>query len=541
MKNKKVLYAWIVAGVMGLSLVGCSASGNSQASSNSTVASSSGEAAKPVSYPIQTEETLTYWLVTPTTLKTNIQDVPFYQALQEQVGVKINFIEVPASSASETFNLLLASGELPDIIEYNWLKDVPGGPQQALSDGYILPLNDLLESDAPNLRSYLDANPDVDKQVKTDDGTYYAFPYLKEVGGRTTQWAGPIIRKDWLEELNLDVPVTIDDWHNVLTQFKEKKGATAPLLLPSDSSALQGFLNGAFVGAFGTIRDFYVDDNGKVQYGPLQPTYKEFLTTMSEWKKEGLLGKNFSQTDAAALDNGMITGESGATVYSGAVADKWELALSKEDPDAKFVYAPYPVLNKGDTPQFGQEAWPYGANASAAITKDCKNPKLAAQVLDYAYSKAGSLLYNYGTEGKSYTLENDKPIYSDLITNNPDKLSYVEALSLYSHVVNSGPYIQRRDAFAQMSVEDPDHSYDTWKTDNLKHVLPPLTLSTEESKEYAKIISDVNTLVDETSLKIILGTQSPDTYDSFVETLKSLNIQRAIEIQQAAYDRYQKR
>jgi|GEM_PF-4387181 hypothetical protein len=68
------------------------------------------------------------------------------------------------------------------------------------------------------------------------------------------------------------------------------------------------------------------------------------------------------------------------------------------------IGAPYPVLNQGETPKFGQEAWSYGANASAAISKDAKNPKLAAQVLDYAYSKAGDLLYNYGTEGKSYTL-----------------------------------------------------------------------------------------------------------------------------------------
>ena len=40
---------------------------------------------------------------------------------------------------------------------------------------------------------------------------------------------GMAMRKDWLDELGLDVPVTYDDWHNVLTAFKEQKGATAPL------------------------------------------------------------------------------------------------------------------------------------------------------------------------------------------------------------------------------------------------------------------------------------------------------------------------
>ena len=41
--------------------------------------------------------------------------------------------------------------------------------------------------------------------------------------------SGPIIRADWLEELGLEVPQTIDDWTNVLTAFKEQKGAQAPL------------------------------------------------------------------------------------------------------------------------------------------------------------------------------------------------------------------------------------------------------------------------------------------------------------------------
>lgn len=490
-------------------------------------------------YPITTDKTLSYWLQSPTTLKPSIQEVPFYQAWQKRTGVKIQFSEVSSSQAKESFSTLLSSGNLPDIIEYNWL-NAPGGPEKALNDGYILRLNDLIDQYAPNLKKYLKDHPELDKMVKTDNGDYYAFPFLKE-GGMTQQWAGPVLRKDWLAELKLDVPTTIDEWHTVLTAFKEKKGSAAPLSLGSQNNPLQGFLDGAFIGAFGVIRDFYVDDAGQVQYGPLQPGYKQFLTTISQWYKEGLLDRNFTQTDRKALDANMTSSGSGTTVSSGASIDRWEKALAAQDTNAKFVFAPYPVLKNGDTPKFGQLAWPYGAEASAAISAKSNNPELAVQVLDYAYGEEGYRFFNYGSEGEAYTLENGKPKLTNLITSNPDNLSYVEALGLYTHTVNPGPYVESRELIDNLAVTNEDHNYDIWKTDNLKHVLPPVTIAAEDASEYARIMSDVNTLVDETTLKIILGVKPIRSYEDFVKELESLQIKRAIEIQQAAYDRFQQR
>jgi putative aldouronate transport system substrate-binding protein len=507
--------------------------------SESDVSKSSKDAGV-TAYPINTDKELTYWLQSPTTLKPSINDVPFYQEWKRRIGVPIRFSEVSGAQAKEAFSILLSSGNLPDIIEYNWLKDAPGGPEKALSEGYILRLNDLIDKHAPNLKKYLKEHPELDKLVKTDKGDYYAFPFLKE-GGMTTQWGGPVLRKDWLTELNLKVPVTIDQWHDVLTAFKKQKGATAPLTIISQPNPLQGFLDGAFIGAFGVIRDFYIDDNDKVQYGPLQPGYKQFLATMSQWHKEGLLDQSFTQTDRKTLDANMTSGASGASVFTGATIDKWELTLNANDPKAKFVFAPYPVLKEGDKQMFGQEAWRYGASASAAVSAKSKNPELAVRVLDYAYGDEGYLLFNYGTAGKTYTVEDGKPKLTEFIKNNPDKLSYVEALSIYTHTVNNGPFVSSKELIGAVVITNEDHDYGKWKTDNLKHVLPPVTISAEESGEYARIMSEVNTLVDETTLKIILGTEPVGAYDGFLKKLESLDIKRAIKIQQSAYERFQKR
>ncbi|MNG18013.1 hypothetical protein D3C84_1020390 [compost metagenome] len=52
---------------------------------------------------------------------------------------------------------------------------------------------------------------------------------------------------------------------------------------------------------------------------------------------------------------------------------------------------------------------------------------------------------------------------------------------------------------------------------------------------------DVMTLVDEMSLKIILGVEPVEAFDSYVSKMKASKIERAIEIQKLALNRYEKR
>lgn len=150
---------------------------------------------------------------------------------------------------------------------------VPGGPEKAINDGVIIKLNDLINQHAPNLKQFLNDNPDIAKEVKTDSGTMYVIPSIGI--GKVNTFSGPIIRKDWLDELGLSVPETLEEWTHVLWSFKEKKGATAPYTTyidKTDPSKLNDFI----VGAFGVGRDFYLDD-GEVKYGPMEPKFKEYL------------------------------------------------------------------------------------------------------------------------------------------------------------------------------------------------------------------------------------------------------------------------
>lgn len=513
---------------------------NSASSDESKAAAESTAPAEPasVAYPLETDVTLMYWAqLHPglNGLKTDHNDNPAHQEWQKVTGVTMEFINPPLGQHVEAFNVLLASGELPDIIEWDWLK-FPGGPEKAINDGYILKLNDAIEQYAPNLRKYLQEHPDVDKQIKTDSGAYYAFPFIR--GDDILKvFQGPMLRKDWLDELSLPVPTTIDEWYATLKAFKDKKGATAPL-----SMATSLFTNGAFVGAYGIVPGFYLED-GVVRFGAIDPRFKDFLALMRQWYEEGLYDKNFATIDAKMLDANITSGAAGATVAnSGGGMGKWMPILQSQDPKAVLTGAPYPVLNKGDKPMFGQKDFFYNSPGAVAISAQSNNVELAVKMLDYGYSEEGQMFFNFGTEGTAYTMVNGYPTYTDLILKNPDNLAVAQALALYARASYNGPFVQDKRYIEQyLAYPQQKEAIELWQTDADKYILPPITPNQEESTEFAAIMNDVNTLYLEMIQKIILGVEPVSSFDDYVEKLKSVKIDRAIEIQNAALARYNNR
>ncbi|MBA2944003.1 extracellular solute-binding protein [Paenibacillus sp. CGMCC 1.16610] len=548
-KNRKKMFTVLVATtLMGSLTVACSSS-NTPSTDASPKATAGGTtapaAAAPASYPLKTDKTLTYWGELPgnvTGVKAAHADIPFFQEWQKKTGVPLKFLAPPTNQASQALNVLLASGDLPDMIEFDWQGAFPGGPEKAIKDGYILKLNDTIDKFAPNLKKYLKEHPEIDKQVKTDNGSYYSFPFIRG-DDYLRVYQGPIIRKDWLDELGLPIPETIDDWYTTLKAFKEKKGATAAFSVVSVPRPFNELGNGAFAGAYGVTRDFYID-NGTIKFGPAEKGYKDFLATMHKWYEEGLIDKNFATADGKALDANMASGATGVTVNNaGGGIGKWQPLITAKDPKGVLVAAPYPVLKKGDIAMYGQKDPSFSPGGMVAITASSKNIETAAKLLDYGYSEEGHNYFNFGTEGVSYKMENGYPKYTDLLMKNPDKLAPAQALSLYVRGNYNGPFVQDKRYIEQyLALQTQRDAVTTWqKTDVDKHKLPPVTATPEESTELAKIMTDVNTLVDEMTLKIILGTEPVDSFDKYQEKFKSVKLSRALEIKKASLDRFNKR
>ena len=100
------------------------------------------------------------------------------KAIKEATGADVKFVFPSIGQETQQFNVLLASGEMPDIVTY-WWYDIPGGIEKAIEDKLIYPMDkEFLEKNAPNFKKLIDSNELIDKASKTDSGTYFTFPYL---------------------------------------------------------------------------------------------------------------------------------------------------------------------------------------------------------------------------------------------------------------------------------------------------------------------------------------------------------------------------
>lgn len=489
-----------------------------------------------IEYPIETNVQLRFWHgldANVSKVAATMNELPFCKELSERTGIKVEYIHPPQGQGEEKFNLMLSSGDLPDIIHYNWAA-FPGGPDKAIEDGYIISLSGIIRDYAPNMYEALTKDPKIDKLAKTNMGHYYVFPMIKPDKILGVSW-GPMIRKDWLDDLGLPVPETVDDWYMTLKAFKERKGAVSPLLCSLDT-----FKQSVLTGAYGIKLGFFAD-NGKVRYGPAEPAYKDFIRLINKWYQEGLADIVLAGSDDRLTTAKILNGDAGVFCgYAGGGMGVYLEAKQGEDPKFDLTAVPYPVMNRGELPRFGRMTDVLETTQSVAISAKSKYPKLAARFLDYAYSEEGHMLHNFGTEGLSYTMVDGEPVFTDLILKNPEGLSVSLALSKYTRRFADGPYISDvRAYFQSYPFEQQKRAIEIWmNTDAANTNLPQMSLTSEESAEFAAIMVEVGTFVEEMTARIIMGEEPLENLDKFEQQLKSMNVDRAIEIQQKAFDRF---
>lgn len=493
-----------------------------------------GKAKYGTEYPLQTNgDKLSIWIINSVHNEyKSYQDMPFFQEAQKRTGVQLDIQGPTGGQFEESFNLMIASGELPDIIMYDWAdKKVAGGPAKYIKDGYIIKLNDAINSYAPNLKKILDENPEINKEVKTDEGDYYVFPYINLE--KPAAWAGPVVRKDWLDDLGLDVPETIDDWHTMLTEFKNKEGSTSPLIYSDWMMESTGFLSGAY----GTQQAYYLNENKEIEYGPATEKWKNYLTMMHQWYSEGLIDKDIATIDTSTSQSKTVSGKNGAFLGSGGLMGTYIPLIEKVNPNAEFVGVPYPTLNKGETPEFGICDLKYSGCMSSAITADCKNVELAAKFLDYFYSDEGRLFANFGIEGVTYNMVDGYPKLSDMVINSGDIQNEMDKYTNAQFSVVDPRYYGQR-----MVYDEQKAAIKTWANTNAEaHRLPLLLPTTDEANDISKYTTEIETYVNEMLIKFMIGTESLDNYDSYVSHLNELGLEKVLEIYNNAYKRYQER
>ena len=164
---------------------------------------------------------------------------------------------------------------------------------------------------------------------------------------------------------------------------------------------------------------------------------------------------------------------------------------------------------------------------------------MALAWLNYGYTEEGRLYWNFGKEGETYTLDSDgTPKFTSLITEDPDGLSM--ATQKYCGVSTNGISIQAAQFVYQRNVVNAAEAVYKWidNTTAPEHCLPALSMTEEENAKWADKINAINTRVEEMAVKFLVGDESLDNFDAYVEEINGMGLQECLDIEQAALDRY---
>jgi len=491
------------------------------------------------SFPLEEKEELSIWCAWSNNYLEDPNEMIAQQRLEELTNVHINYTHVTLQEATEKYGLLLASGDYPDITMQN---NYPGGMEKGVEDGVYIDLTDYVNNCMPNYKAMMDSNEGVARDCITDNQRYiqiYSINGNDEGINLERAYLGLAIRKDWLDELGLEIPVTIEDWHTVLTAFKEQKGATAPLMLGKD-----GFMStNAFLTAYGVLQEYFIKD-GKVQFGPVTEGYRQYVELMRQWYSEGLVDPDFTannSSDTMPLDY-VANDKTGAGQFlSGWMGDYMRTGFGMTQNEEFFLTGVQPpVQNEGDTSYTNFTSATTGV--AAAITSNCKNPELACRWLDFLYTKEGIDAKNYGREGETYTVDaNGNYQWTDFVMNNPDGYTKSDAANLVTSSFTLVGFYNWEAIEKFDGSHDGDVSLikDAWSIADTSMIYPePASMTESEGTEYSSIYTNIETLVDEMTIKFITGAESLDGYDNFVEQLNTYGLQTCLDIKQAAYDRY---
>ncbi len=478
-----------------------------------------------------------YLLLPPfiTAMVASPTDLTVLGQLQERSGLTFDVTVGNYLDGQTDVNLLCAGGTYPDIINHADL--YASGIDAAVNEEIVIDLKDYILNDMPNLLASLKAyDVDAIKQITTDSGYIGYFPEVYK--DPYVDNFAITVRKDLMEQAGLEVPETYDELHDVLVALKDVSGMQFGL---NKDGFEQTLLAGFNVKPAGDANGMIVVD-GEVQFSGVAEGMYEYLQLVRDWFSEGLIYSDFVSYESFMLNNNMTAGN---TLFGNGNSNAQTMQEAAVN-GIELMAIPYPKKNPGDEIKVYGQGTIVRSNAWSVSTQ-CSDEALEQiiQLVEYIFSDEGTLLFNYGVEGEGFEFDaNGDPQWTDLILNyaggtTTAAMIYATATpaeylpGVYdSHKFDYG-YTEEMMAIEQMILDASTGEYDY-------PIGADYRISSEDMLSAAAMMSDLSTYISTTILSWIHGQSelNEDTWQNYVDTCYSMNLQDIIDIYQAGYDEF---
>lgn len=468
-----------------------------------------------------------------------VENSRFVQWLKEDLNIDIQYDWICASSDfGQKINLCIASNTIPDAVNVGQSQYLA-----MLKYDQIQPITDVFEEYASDqLKQYVRSGGDALMDAISFNGEMYAIPAPEiTAGGVNIMW----IRQDWLDQLGLEVPRSVEEVIDVAQKFVDAKLGgenTIGIIGPASGDQLVNVggnrwgLDPIF-GAYNSYPEYWLENDGKVTYGSVEPQTKEALAKMAEMYATGAIDpevfvRNDSLEPVTAGKAGIFFGPwwCGYTVDSVTLngSQEWMAYMAPLAADGKF-YSPM----ADPTKQY------------VCVRKGYEHPEAAIQIINYLIANEQSWVDQDKTQNN--ITASIYPLFN--VYDNADEIEYsYEWLKKFNlgevkkeDVDVTGRKLLRSDLDSiEVLKLDPkdDFSLEYWDLDNemaasniprLVSIMigerplveegyePIFNAYSGQTDTMAAKWANLQKLEEETFAKIILGQAPIDEFDNFVE------------------------
>lgn len=460
-------------------------------------------------------------------------DIFIWNTYEDMTNIDINWAQqVSTDALEEQKNLALVSGNIPDVFYLSSFSnsDIFRYGQQDI----FIPLNDLIEEYAPNLNALMEADPTIKKAITFPDGNIYSMPSIIDEDFISVRIASrPWINSEILEELNMEIPETTEEFYNFLVAVKENNPDVIPYGGTSMNELFQ-YLAGSYGLMNRGVRNGAVDydeENDSIRFFPVTEEYKELLQFVNKLYTEGLIDESIF-----TIEWGQFLANAGEDQYASYVF---------YDPSELFgdeVGVKYGSMSALEGPHGDQlyikVAPSVNTIGNFLLTSEHPNPAASVRWMDYFYSDEGAQFYYMGVEGETFEMVDGQPQYVDRILN-PTEGTFEQELSKQLTWIGATQSVIKEEYFrgsegAPQSLEAaekiaPHIPEEIW---------PSFTYTEEETEFLLGPGADIDRYITESRDLFITGQLSFDDWDSYVKNIEQMGLEKYLSVKEIAYSRY---
>lgn len=537
-KKSKKLLAMLLAGALAAGLTACSDTSQDAAqgdkSSEQTSAQGAGAQGTAEEVTLDWYSCVAGW--GPSGWTSGITDSPLTLALKERYGISLNY-EQPATDAETKLGLMIATGDLPDIISTADTDTV----NQLVASGMVYTMEELLQTYDPQSHLLVDFPEDIKQKVIDTWGDWYSLPSHLESPDMREVYTPNGLFLDGLdyghnsaimfnETIMKELGITLEDvqtekgFYEACEKVKSSGytvggQAVIPVVLHANMWIEQS-LDVIISETFGVVP---VDENGSYRHIEMDPGYKNALYFVNQLIRNGYLDVNSLTLDEAAIKVDLEGGRVFCWIGNPAQSSKKETV--------PWVSAGPILADNGATPvapvnQQAGRGW-----IQTFVSKSCKNPEAAAKLLSFGSSEEGLALNEFGVEGEDFEFVDGIAIFTETGLTKREE-DYANNMGLWpfantDYAYSTKPEPDHTDEYyhlvitAAIAKYDGTYMYDSGLIDFAKGTV------LEPSSNLGIMLSQVDNYLESQKAKIVSAASDElfeQEYQNMINTLTSYSI-----------------